>query len=294
MRAATSAVARSIAASQALRSTSGRATVTSPPRTPTAHSSERSRKSAGSRTASAIPSFAAFGAGVILFCASAFSTMTVTAGSMPIRFGSSCVPPQPGTRPRKTSGKATIAVDAIVRYWQCSASSRPPPSATPLTKANVGTPASFSRRNTRCPASAISRAAAASVTDGTPERSAPTAKMNGLPVTPIATGAGEWAAISSSAASSDAIPPGPKVDGRVWSWPLSIVISANSPDSPGSDRNRTNARVTTSFSNTAVTCRPPSSGSPRSRWRPCPGRRTWRSGRSGRRAARRTAATAAS
>ena len=73
----------------------------------------------------------------------------------------------------------------------------------------------------------------ASVTDGTPERSAPTAKMNGLPVTPIATGAGEWAAISSSAASSEAIPPGPKVDGLVWSCPLSMVISANSPDRPG-------------------------------------------------------------
>ena len=62
-----------------------------------------------------MPSFAAFGPGVILFCASAFSTITVTAGSMPIRFGSSCVPPQPGTSPRKTSGKATIAVVAIVR-----------------------------------------------------------------------------------------------------------------------------------------------------------------------------------
>ena len=62
-----------------------------------------------------MPSFAAFGPGVILFCASAFSTITVTAGSMPIRFGSSCVPPQPGTRPRKTSGKATTALAAIVR-----------------------------------------------------------------------------------------------------------------------------------------------------------------------------------
>src|SRR5690242_18069834 len=62
--------------------------------------------------------------------------------------------------------------------------------AAPLTKANVGTPASSSRRNTRWPVSAISRASAAEAIDGTPERSAPTAKMNGLPVTPIATGAG--------------------------------------------------------------------------------------------------------
>jgi hypothetical protein len=122
-----------------------------------------------------------------------------------------------------------------------------------LTKANVGTDVSFSRRNTRWPVAAISRAVAASVTDGTPERSAPTAKMKGLPVTPIATGAGERAAMSSRAASSEASPPGPNVDGRVWSCPLSRVISANSPDSPGRLRNRTRARVTTSFSKTAVT-----------------------------------------
>ena len=115
MRPATIAVARAIASSQAERSTSGRETATSPPTTPAAHSSDRSRKSAGSNTTSAMPSFAAFGPGVILFCARAFSTMTVTAGSMPIRFGSSCVPPQPGTSPRKTSGKATTAVVAIER-----------------------------------------------------------------------------------------------------------------------------------------------------------------------------------
>ena len=115
MRAATIAVARAIASSQAPRSISGRATVTSPPSTPTAHSSDRSRKSAGSNSTSAMPSFAAFGAGSILFCASAFSTTTVTAGSMPIRFGSSCVPPQPGISPRKTSGNATMAPALIDR-----------------------------------------------------------------------------------------------------------------------------------------------------------------------------------
>ena len=120
-----------------------------------------------------------------------------------------------------------------------------------MTKANVGIDDSFSRRNTRCPASATSRAWAASVRWPNPERSAPTAKMNGLPVTPIAAGAGERAAISSRAASSEASPPGPNVDGRVWSCPLSMVISANSPDRPGSGRYRTKARVTTSFSKTA-------------------------------------------
>jgi hypothetical protein len=126
-----------------------------------------------------------------------------------------------------------------------------------LTNANVGTDASLSRRNTRWPVSAISRALAASVTEGTPERSAPTAKTNGLPVTAMAAGAGVCAAISSSAASSDASPPGPKVDGRVWSCPLSRVTRAISPARPGTRRYRTFAAVTTSFSKTAVvTCTP--------------------------------------
>ena len=62
-----------------------------------------------------MPSFAAFGPAVTLFCARAFSTMTVTASSMPMRFGSSCVPPQPGTSPRKASGNATAAPPLIVR-----------------------------------------------------------------------------------------------------------------------------------------------------------------------------------
>jgi hypothetical protein len=64
-----------------------------------------------------MPSVAARGPDVTLFCARAFSTITVTAGSMPIRFGSSCVPPQPGTRPRNASEKATTAVVAMVRWW---------------------------------------------------------------------------------------------------------------------------------------------------------------------------------
>ena len=50
------------------------------------------------------------------FWFSAFSTMTVTALSAPTRFGSSWLPPQPGTRPRNTSGKAIAGTpEDIVR-----------------------------------------------------------------------------------------------------------------------------------------------------------------------------------
>lgn len=93
-------------------STSGRVTVTSPRTTPAAHSSDRSRKSAGSSSTSAMPiSAACFGLS-ILFCISGFWMITCVAAGMPIRFGSSCVPPQPGMRPSETSGSARAAAPA--------------------------------------------------------------------------------------------------------------------------------------------------------------------------------------
>ena len=46
----------------------------------------------------------------------AFSMMTVTALSGPIRFGSSWLPPHPGIRPRNTSGSARAGTpEEIVR-----------------------------------------------------------------------------------------------------------------------------------------------------------------------------------
>ena len=48
----------------------------------------------------------------IRFWFSGFSMITVTALSAPIRFGSSWLPPQPGTRPRKTSGSAMAGTPA--------------------------------------------------------------------------------------------------------------------------------------------------------------------------------------
>jgi hypothetical protein len=45
----------------------------------------------------------------ILFCCNGFCTMTVAALITPTRFGSSWVPPQAGTRPSETSGRAIAA-----------------------------------------------------------------------------------------------------------------------------------------------------------------------------------------
>lgn len=47
---------------------------------------------------------------------SGFEMMTSSAFSMPMRFGSSHAPPQPGMIPRKTSGSAKAGTDeSIVR-----------------------------------------------------------------------------------------------------------------------------------------------------------------------------------
>ena len=123
--------------------------------------------------------------------------------------------------------------EEIVRYEQCSASSRPPPSAAPFTNANDGTPSSPSRRNTACPsrpmASASSRAAisggAAQVgADREDERLAGDADRGDLvPRLPTR------AATASSASRSESSPAGPNVLGRVWSRPLSSVMSAIVP-----------------------------------------------------------------
>ena len=84
---------------------------------------------------------------------------------------------------------------------------------------------------TRAMASASSRAAISEA----PLRSAPAAKMNGLPVTPTATircspaSGVALAATASSASRSASSPAGPNVFGRVWSRPLSSVMSAIVP-----------------------------------------------------------------
>ena len=79
-----------------------------------------------------------------------------------------------------------------------------------------------------------------------PDKSAPAAKINGLPVTAIAVGfiARAW----SIAALILRIDCGPSVVGRVWSKPLSMVIKANFPLAPKAVKStsRISALVTTS------------------------------------------------
>ncbi|CAM5390862.1 hypothetical protein SNARM312S_07549 [Streptomyces narbonensis] len=97
------------------RSISGRSTATEPFRTEAVQISDCSRKSAPSNSASAMPSSKTCLPLSWRFWFSEFSMMTETAFSAPMRFGRIAQPPQPGTRPRKTSGseKAGRAFDTV-------------------------------------------------------------------------------------------------------------------------------------------------------------------------------------
>ena len=87
-----------------------------PPAPAAAQRSDSSRKSAGSNIASAMPSANASGPRSILFCDSGFSMITFSALAGPISRGSRYAPPQPGTMPRKHSGRATAGTpEEIVR-----------------------------------------------------------------------------------------------------------------------------------------------------------------------------------
>ncbi|OPZ51813.1 MAG: hypothetical protein BWY91_02576 [bacterium ADurb.BinA028] len=103
--------------------------------------------------------------------------------------------------------------------------------AAPLMNAKVGTGRSMRVAYAACPARAIASACSRWVTLGTPERSAPTAKMNGLPVRPTAwiSPASARARKPSKQACNPAMLAGPKVLGLVWSKPLSRVTSAIVP-----------------------------------------------------------------
>ena len=174
-----------------------------------------SRKSAGSNTASTTPISKASGDLSMVLLFSALTIITRVANSGPINFGNKVAPPQPGTKPRNTSGKPIIAVVARVRYWQCNPISSPPPRANPLIKAKVGFPHSPKRRKTSCPNLVNACARVWSATPATPLRSAPAAKINGFPVIPIASAS--EAIATSSAALRDCKPCTPIVLGRLWS-----------------------------------------------------------------------------
>ena len=110
---------------------------------------------------------------------------------------------------------------------QWSATSRPPPSAKPLTNAKVGFLLSPNLRKTSCPSFPIASACFGSLKKAMPDKSAPAAKIKGFPVIAIATE--ELASAIVIASLSAAKELGPKVFGRLWSKPLSKVISERVP-----------------------------------------------------------------
>ena len=64
--------------------------------------------------------------------------MASSAAGTPISRGSRWVPPAPGTMPSVTSGKPMRVPGAASRTWHPSATSQPPPSATPWIAATIG------------------------------------------------------------------------------------------------------------------------------------------------------------
>src|SRR4051794_16452059 len=153
--------------------------------------------------------------------------MNFTAVSAPTSRGTSCVPPQAGTMPRKHSGQAKWrTADEIVRASQWSASSTPPPRHAPLIAATVGNGSALIRPKSSCPAR-LPSSASSRVAPGNSVMSAPAAKTNGLPV--ITRPSQSPFSSSGSSRSSDSSAARPKKVGLVWSSPLSIVTRASEP-----------------------------------------------------------------
>jgi hypothetical protein len=73
---------------------------------------ESSRKLTDGKIASAMPSSNASWPLSVRFCFSGFSMTTLRAFSMPMRLGRIVAPPQPGMRPRNTSGSASAGAEA--------------------------------------------------------------------------------------------------------------------------------------------------------------------------------------
>ncbi len=129
--------------------------------------------------------------------------------------------------------------------------------AAPLTNAKVGTGRSMIAAYAAWPARATCSACARSRSIGTPVRSAPTAKMNGLPVMATAWISPASARVRSvsTVACSPAMVAGPKVLGLVWSNPLSRVSRAIVPAPPGRATSWTGVCVTTSSGSAAARVR---------------------------------------
>ena len=238
--------------------------MTSPVSTRAAQRSDSSRKSAGSNRASARPSSKAWGPRSIRFWLSAFSMMTLRAFERADQPRQQVGPAPAGHQPeealRQRDGRdagGDRPVGAVQRDLDPAAHGRPvdererghvqlaEPAEDGVPELPEG-PGLVPARRSR----------------PTPLRSAPTAKMNGLPVTPTAAISPRWArpATASRAPLSSSRPAGPNVLGLVWSKPLSRVIRASVPAPSGRSTSRTYACVTTSSGNRALI----SAGSPNS------------------------------
>ena len=68
----------------------------------------------------------------------------------PISLGSRWVPPSPGMTPSRISGTPNLAFSPATRKSAQSASSSPPPSATPVIAATTGLPMPATARKLAC------------------------------------------------------------------------------------------------------------------------------------------------
>ena len=171
------------------RSISGRMTVTAPSTTASAHASDRSRKSAGSKISSAMPSSRAC-AGLSVFWVSGFCDDHLRgrgdADQVRQQLGAAPAGHQTdrdlGQRERGGAGGDGPVV-AVQRHLEAAAHRRT------VDERERRDRESLSRLKTRCPSRPSSSACSRSVSSGMPVMSAPTQKMYGLPVSATNVGA---------------------------------------------------------------------------------------------------------
>ena len=145
--------------------------------------------------------------------------MASSAACGPARRVKRCVPPAPGISPSFTSGRPTLALAAATRQWQASASSKPPPRATPSIAATMGfVPASIFACTSRVMGDFSTRPEATSLI------SAPAANVPSAPVTTT-----ERTARSCSARCSPCSSPSRTARLRAFTGGLAIVSTATSP-----------------------------------------------------------------
>ena len=228
----------------------GRLTLIEPPSTPSAHLRESSRKLAGPNIASAMPSSNACGPFSMRLFLSGFEMMTSRAFSMPIRFGSSQAPPQPGDQPEEHLGerqRRCRRVDGAVRGVERDL--RAPAEREPVDEherrdAELGQLAerevAWELRHQQAGLVSLDLSDPREVGAG---REDERLAGDGDAVDLLFAARGPSASITPENSSRE---PAPSVFGRVWSRPLSSVTSAMTRPL-GRGMSRTNECVMTSF-----------------------------------------------